>query len=366
MGADYYEAEGGPEQKARRISASGAVATSETPSSTRMPGSGDNVVISPEGKDKEMNGVGFYIRDGIVVIPKSSVIPPGLGYNSAQPMIGSERSLLLVCTLLAGCYFDHPLTSGPSKDINTWLLGVWEHKDAKGRVYRARVVPMTGDRYFVSFHQARGRKETRKKSLGVRGLDFSDRLQPLSFPEVQCQFGASSRGRFRLCNYQVIDQNTVVVRPVQLDSPPETSSSEHSRRGAPAIEGRVSCASGRRQVDENLRGLLGAGIHRRATLPTVALPAFPGTARRQDVRGRSEALIFLSSSRYTSRSRDEKQQKTTSSQLEAVLIDEFADAIDGNCRGFFKRISVDAGADRGKADAAQAVFARDFERTPIA
>ena len=31
---------------------------------------GDNVVISPEGKDKEMNGEGFYIRDGIVVIPK--------------------------------------------------------------------------------------------------------------------------------------------------------------------------------------------------------------------------------------------------------------------------------------------------------
>jgi glucose-1-phosphate adenylyltransferase len=35
---------------------------------------GDNVIISPEGKDKEMNGEGFYIRDGIVVIPKRSVI----------------------------------------------------------------------------------------------------------------------------------------------------------------------------------------------------------------------------------------------------------------------------------------------------
>ena len=38
---------------------------------------GDNVVISPEGKDKEMNGEGFYIRDGIVVIPKNSVIASG-------------------------------------------------------------------------------------------------------------------------------------------------------------------------------------------------------------------------------------------------------------------------------------------------
>jgi glucose-1-phosphate adenylyltransferase len=38
---------------------------------------GDNVVISPHGKDKEMNGEGFYIRDGIVVIPKNSVIASG-------------------------------------------------------------------------------------------------------------------------------------------------------------------------------------------------------------------------------------------------------------------------------------------------
>ena len=38
---------------------------------------GDNVVVSPEGKDAEMNGEGFYIRDGIVVIPKSTILPSG-------------------------------------------------------------------------------------------------------------------------------------------------------------------------------------------------------------------------------------------------------------------------------------------------
>jgi glucose-1-phosphate adenylyltransferase len=38
---------------------------------------GDNVVISPHGKDEEMNGEGFYIRDRIVVIPKNSVIASG-------------------------------------------------------------------------------------------------------------------------------------------------------------------------------------------------------------------------------------------------------------------------------------------------
>ena len=42
---------------------------------------GDNVVISPEGKDEEMDGEGFYIRDGIVVIPKNSIIHQELGYR---------------------------------------------------------------------------------------------------------------------------------------------------------------------------------------------------------------------------------------------------------------------------------------------
>jgi glucose-1-phosphate adenylyltransferase len=38
---------------------------------------GDNVVISPKGKDEEMDGEGFYIRDGIVVIPKNSIMASG-------------------------------------------------------------------------------------------------------------------------------------------------------------------------------------------------------------------------------------------------------------------------------------------------
>jgi glucose-1-phosphate adenylyltransferase len=38
---------------------------------------GDNVRISPEGKPEEYDGDGFYIRDGIVVVPKGGVIPSG-------------------------------------------------------------------------------------------------------------------------------------------------------------------------------------------------------------------------------------------------------------------------------------------------
>jgi glucose-1-phosphate adenylyltransferase len=35
------------------------------------------VVITPEGKPDEMDGENFYIRDGIVCIPKDAIIPAG-------------------------------------------------------------------------------------------------------------------------------------------------------------------------------------------------------------------------------------------------------------------------------------------------
>lgn len=38
---------------------------------------GDDVVISPEGKPDYMDGPNFYIRDGIVIVPKNTTIPSG-------------------------------------------------------------------------------------------------------------------------------------------------------------------------------------------------------------------------------------------------------------------------------------------------
>lgn len=38
---------------------------------------GDNVVITPEGKPSHMDAPNYYIRDGIVVVPKDAVIPSG-------------------------------------------------------------------------------------------------------------------------------------------------------------------------------------------------------------------------------------------------------------------------------------------------
>jgi glucose-1-phosphate adenylyltransferase len=38
---------------------------------------GDNVVISPSGKPEKVDHPLYYIRDGIVIIPKNAVIPDG-------------------------------------------------------------------------------------------------------------------------------------------------------------------------------------------------------------------------------------------------------------------------------------------------
>ncbi len=39
---------------------------------------GDGVVITPEGKDKNVDGPNYFIRDGIIVVPKDAVIPAGV------------------------------------------------------------------------------------------------------------------------------------------------------------------------------------------------------------------------------------------------------------------------------------------------
>ncbi len=39
---------------------------------------GNNVVISPAGKPDKVDHPNYYIRDGIVIIPKNGVIPHGM------------------------------------------------------------------------------------------------------------------------------------------------------------------------------------------------------------------------------------------------------------------------------------------------
>jgi glucose-1-phosphate adenylyltransferase len=38
----------------------------------------DGVVVTPEGKPSEFDGENYFIRDGIVIVPKDALIPPGV------------------------------------------------------------------------------------------------------------------------------------------------------------------------------------------------------------------------------------------------------------------------------------------------
>ncbi len=80
MGCDYYESEASIQQyEAQEIPRIGIgrntrIENAIIDKNARI---GDNCVISPAGKPDEMDHALYYIRDGIVIIPKNGVIPHG-------------------------------------------------------------------------------------------------------------------------------------------------------------------------------------------------------------------------------------------------------------------------------------------------
>ncbi|MDL5046540.1 glucose-1-phosphate adenylyltransferase [Oscillatoria amoena NRMC-F 0135] len=80
MGADYYENNG--DKKSDRDKGIPAVGIGHHCHITRAiidknARIGNDVRISPEGKPAEMDGPNFYVREGIVCIPKNAVVPDG-------------------------------------------------------------------------------------------------------------------------------------------------------------------------------------------------------------------------------------------------------------------------------------------------
>lgn len=75
MGADFYEAEtSDPEENLPPIGI-GSNCTIDHAIIDKNARVGNRVVISPEGKSEDAEGPGYYIRDGIVIIPKNAVLP---------------------------------------------------------------------------------------------------------------------------------------------------------------------------------------------------------------------------------------------------------------------------------------------------
>jgi len=128
----------------------------------------------------------------------------------------TRLALPLFALFLTGCWFQNPLTPVGSENLNTWLLGEWRHKDKKGVVTRAVVSPVASDRYLVQ--ATRGGKSYEFEAwtsrvgnsvfLTLRSLRDSQNL-----PEGAHLFGHS----------QMLDQNTIRILPLRLQSPADAS-----------------------------------------------------------------------------------------------------------------------------------------------
>ena len=77
MGADYYESDMGGTPWGEIPIGIGRDCLIEDAIIDKNARIGDGVIITPHDKDANSEGPGFYIRDGIVVIPKNAVIPSG-------------------------------------------------------------------------------------------------------------------------------------------------------------------------------------------------------------------------------------------------------------------------------------------------
>ena len=77
MGADYFEQDRQEESGGRPLIGIGRNCVIDRAIIDKNARIADGVVITPEGKPKDFDGENYYIRDGIVIVPKNAVIPAG-------------------------------------------------------------------------------------------------------------------------------------------------------------------------------------------------------------------------------------------------------------------------------------------------
>jgi glucose-1-phosphate adenylyltransferase len=77
MGSDFYDADNAARHANELPLGIGRNCTIENAIIDKNARIGNGVVISAEGKPADMDGPNFYVRDGIVVVPKNTTIPDG-------------------------------------------------------------------------------------------------------------------------------------------------------------------------------------------------------------------------------------------------------------------------------------------------
>jgi glucose-1-phosphate adenylyltransferase len=77
MGADFYETDPSPDRHRQPSIGIGRNCVIDRAIIDKNARIADGVVITPEGKPADFDGGNYFIRDGIVVVPKNAVIPAG-------------------------------------------------------------------------------------------------------------------------------------------------------------------------------------------------------------------------------------------------------------------------------------------------
>ena len=140
-------------------------------------------------------------------------------------------SLLLGSILtLTGCLYDNP-PSGPSRNIDTWLVGQWDAKDKSGRGYHAVVAPSSASHYRITL--TRGGSTTGEYDGWISSVDGFSIL-------VMKVLSGASAGRHALFHYELLAPGTpppggigatrIRLSELQLDPSAETLDPYHLRR----------------------------------------------------------------------------------------------------------------------------------------
>lgn len=131
--------------------------------------------------------------------------------------------LLLAPLLLGGCFFEKPLTSGPSESLNTWFVGEWKRTEKNGDALRALVTPSGNDLYRVQVTlSGKGVKtdyDFEAWASKVGDSTFLTLHSLRSSPKVP-------QGSFVFLHPEMRDQNQIRLRPIQLASSTKATSKE--------------------------------------------------------------------------------------------------------------------------------------------
>lgn len=113
--------------------------------------------------------------------------------------------LLGILLPLAGCLYDNPPT-GPSRSIDTWLVGQWQTKAKTGHSYSAVVVPTTAsDHYRVTF--SRPGSSAQEFDAWISRVDGFSILVLKSLDGIGAR-GVGGAGKYLLCHYELLAPGT--------------------------------------------------------------------------------------------------------------------------------------------------------------